>query len=270
MFNTVEDCIASGTGRKMIMVFVGTNNVIRRCFADWRAMGRARFGVEASGPWGDAIQIYNASYNTIENSISYGRLPYWSISIQANTYSINAVGNKVLGSMAIRGGIKPDGTLMYWGNGQVQPTLADRPQPTSCTGITDLGNPDKRSGFVLYGSGLLRDNLFQDIFAWGNATLGLTFLGGGVPLNPNNVNNYVRHATILNNGLDEPVGPWPGQFGGINTDVLQRELNEFDAVEDSYIQTVFVNWPNYPNPPRNTHTMTGAARGSAIAMWTAS
>ena len=109
---------------------------------------------------------------------------------------------------------------------------------------------------MLYGQGELSDNLFQDIFAWGNAGLGLTMIPG-TTFFPTNHNNNVVRATLLNNGLDNPDGPWPGQFGGKDTDIIENELSEFSSVQDSIIDKVFIRWPNYPYSPRTLTSLTG-------------
>jgi len=244
--NLIEDCIAGGTGRKMIMIYEGQNNIIRRCIADWSSWdGRDFCGV--SWPNGGNIHIYNADNNIVENSIAVGPVAKWSVLIQANDTSVQAVGNKILGSIAINAGMNSDGTVKDYGS---------RPQPTSCTDETDFDWPSHRVGFVLYGQGILQDNLFQDIFAWGNAGLGFTF-HPGTSYNPQNNNNVLRRATIINNGLDNPEGPW-GEYGGIGTDALLYELNHLDSIEDSQIGQILVDWPNYYNGgQRVTTSMNG-------------
>ena len=78
-YNLIEDCIAAGTGRKMVLVHIGQHNTIRRCFADWRQWDGREW--HDCWPWGDGIEIYNASNNTIENSIAYSMNPTWQISL---------------------------------------------------------------------------------------------------------------------------------------------------------------------------------------------
>lgn len=246
-YNLFEDCVAAGTGRKMVYTFQGQHNVFRRCFTYWQAWDGREW--HDDWPWGDNLQVYNGSYNIIENSISYGPVPLWGISIQANHPDAKAIGNQVLGSIAIQAGMKEDGTPMVWGN--------TRPQPTTHTQIRDFNWPSQRAGIVLFGQGEMRDNLLQDVFAWGNAGLGLT-VSPGTTYHPNNGNNQVHHATIVNNGLDNPDGPWPGRFGGKNTDVLQAELNWFTSAEDNYLENVFVSWPGYPSGARNLSPQKGA------------
>jgi hypothetical protein len=241
-YNLIEDCVAAGTARKMINLFKTNNNTIRRCFAYWQEWD----GRESCQAWPNAqsIQIYHGENNIIENSIAIGPVPQWSISIQANSSNAVAIGNKVLGSIAINAGMNPDGTVMQWGD--------VRPQPTECTSMDNSEWPNRRSGFSLHGKGEVRDNLFQDIFAWGNAGLGLVINQEGSFFN----NNVIR-ATLINNGIGNPDGPWPGEYGGVDTDVLQSALDNFDNVEDSYIEKIFVEWPGYPSGERNLTSMNG-------------
>jgi hypothetical protein len=243
--NLIEDCVTAGTGRKMILIYGGEFNTIRRCFADWHEWDGRNW--HDSWPWGENINIYNADHNIVENSIGYGSVPYRSISIIANCNHCASVGNKVLGSIAVDAGMNHDSTVMVWGD--------TRPQPTEYSNIRNFNWPGQRSGFQLYGQGELRDNLFEDIFAWGNAGLGLTFLGPAI--HPDTQNNHVNRATLVGNGIDNPKGPWPGKFGGIDTDVLDAELAHFTSVTNSYIENIFIDWPNYPNGPRNLTSMAG-------------
>jgi hypothetical protein len=239
----IEDCVAAGTGRKMIMSYQSENNTIRRCFTYWFEWdGRDFCGV--SWPNGQNIQVYHGRDNIIENSIAIGQVPQSSISLQANSSNAVTIGNKVLGSIAINAGMNLDGSIKQWGD--------VRPQPTDCTGMENFEWPNRRSGFSLHGQGEVRDNLLQDIFAWGNAGLGLV-----EGLSGQYSNNLVIRATISNNGIDNPEGPWPGKYGGVNTDVLQSALDKFDRVEDSYIEKIFVEWPGYPSGERNMTSMKG-------------
>jgi hypothetical protein len=244
-YNLIEDCVVAGSGRKMLYTFQGENNVFRRCFVDWQEWDGREW--HDCWPWGDGFEIYNGSYNTVENSIAYSRNPTWSINVMANDPKAKAIGNKVLGSMAILAGMQDEHTPMVWGG--------TRPQPTNHTCVRDFNWPSQRVGFMVYGQGEIRDNLWQDIFSWGNAGLGLSMVPG-TEFHPNTGNNVIRRATILNNGLDNPIGPWPGQYGGVGTDVLQRELDKF-IVENSYIERIFVEWPGYPSGERNMTSMNG-------------
>ena len=245
--NTIEDCVAAGSGRKMINIYQGTNNIIRRCFTYWQQWdGRDFCGV--SWPNGGNIHVYGAQNTIVENSIAYGPVPKWSILIQANSDNAVAIGNKILGSFALNTGMNEDGTVKQYGD--------TRPQPTSCSGMTDFNWPSHRVGFMVYGQGQISDNLFQDIFSSNNAGFGLSFFSGA-GYHPDNENNRIVRATILNNGLDNPHGPWPGQYGGIFTDSLADELARFDSVENSYIDKIFVDWPNYPAGEKNTYSMNG-------------
>jgi hypothetical protein len=235
-YNLIEDCVAAGTGRKMMLIYGGQYNTFRRCFTAWLEWDGRDW--HDAWPWGENINIYNANHNIVENSIGYGSLPYRSISIISNCEHCAAIGNKVLGSIAINAGMNPDGTAKVWG--------ATRPQPSQYTSIRDFDWPGQRAGFQIYAPGEIRDNLFQDIFAFGNAGLGLNFLQGN---HPNVSNNRVVRATIINNGLDNRDG-----YGGLGTDAMQEELSRFSSIQDSRIDEIFVAWQS---GTRRTTSMTG-------------
>jgi hypothetical protein len=225
--NLVEDCVAAGTGRKMIMAFMSENNIIRRCLADWQQWDGREW--HDCWPWGDGIELYNSSYNIIENSISYSRNPTQAINVLAQG-GVHSIGNKVLGSIAIMVGMHEDGTPMDWGD--------TRPQPTEYTCVRNFNWPGQRSGFNVYESGsMVRDNLWQDILSWGNAGLGLSWIRGVT--SPDTGNNSINRATVLNNGLDNPV-----VWGGIGIDALQADLDRFGNVTNSYIETIYTGSTN--------------------------
>lgn len=223
-YNLLEDCVAAGSGRKMILVFKGEHNVIRRCFADWQQWDGRQW--HDCWPWGDGIELYNASYNIIENSISYSRNPTWSISLLAQGGDTSS-NNKILGTMAILSGMKEDVTPMVWGD--------TRPQPTTFTCMRNFEQwPGQRAGFNVYqGGSPIRNNLWQDVFSWGNAGLGLSWITGGT----GNVssNNHVNRATVINNGLSNP-----DRFGGIGTDAIDEGLARFDGVKNSNIGIISI------------------------------
>jgi hypothetical protein len=122
-----------------------------------------------------------------------------------------------------------DGTIKYWGCPEKPEPCGpeDRPQPTIYEGVQDFDWPVLRSGFQLYGQGILENNVFRDIFAWGNAGLGFSNYR---PFGPAPVNCQIDHATIINNGLDAPATD-----GGIGTDALNSQLEEC-SVTNSFIE----------------------------------
>lgn len=246
-YNLIEDCIAAGSGRKMMVIFKGSHNTIRRCFADWQQWDGREW--HDCWPWGDGIELYNASDNTIENSIAYSRNPTWQISLLAQGDGGHSNNNKILGTMAIRSGMKEDGSPMEWDT--------TRPQPTEYTCVRDFGWPGQRDGFNVYeGYAEIKDNIWQDIFSWGNAGLGVAWVTGGGGF-PTTGNNAINRATFFNNGLDNPCGGWPCLFGGINTDATQADLDHFSSITDSKIENIFIDWPTYPSGTRNMTSMNG-------------
>jgi hypothetical protein len=222
--NLIEDCVASGTGRKMVLVFEAEHNVIRRCFTDWQESD----GRDYPGCWpsGEGLEFYGANYNIIENSISYANTPWSGISVMAQ-YPQTAIGNKILGSMAIYSGMQHNGVPMVWGD--------TRPQPSVGTCMTQFDSwPSLLAGFRIGESGEVRDNLHQDIFAWGSARYGLTFYQIGTAGVFSN--NVVNRATIINNGLDN-IALW----GGIGVDARETELQRFDSIQNSEIGVIWTD-----------------------------
>ena len=207
--NLIEDCVAAGTGRILVLVYNSSNNIVRRCFIDWMNHDSRQW--HDFWPWGEDLKIYNASNNIAENIIGYGSISAASILVIANDPSVQANNNQVLGSIAINGGINRDGSLRYWGScGTPEPCgPQDRPQPTQYTTVIDFDWPGTRSGFELFGSGERRNDVFRDILAWRNAGLGFSNESdqGVLP-----VNSLVDHATMLNNGIDgRPVDSGQGK-----------------------------------------------------------
>lgn len=190
--NLVEDCVAGGTGRKMLVIYGGADNTVRRCLMlPERWDGR---NANQSWPWIDGIEFYNASNNTVENSIVYGNSPTVAFSILAQGSNGAAKGNRILGSMALNAGRDHSGNIIQWAN--------TRPQPSHMAPnhVQDFSNPYLRSGFGFYASGArVDDTLLQDVIAWGNAGRGLSVFStdGGA----NFSNNVVRRGTFVNNGL---------------------------------------------------------------------
>jgi hypothetical protein len=223
----------------MINLYKSTSNTVRRCFAYWQQWD----GRESCQTWpnGQSIQIYHGEDNIIENSIAIGPIPNTSISIQANSSGALAARNQVLGSIAILAGMNMDNTVKDWGT--------SRPQPTDCRDTVDLEHI-ARAGFSLHGRGEIRDNLFQDIFAWGNAGLGLTAnLSGDAYVVEN---NRVNRATLINNGLDNRI-----RHGGIETDTTQSVLEVFESVENSKIPNIFIEWDSFARENRTMTSMNG-------------
>ncbi len=227
-YNLVEDCVAAGTGRKMIHT-LGDHNIFRRCLADWRGHDSRLW--HDCWPWGDGIEIYNASNNTIENVISYSRNPTYAIHLQSQGPGSLAVNNKILGSMAVLAGMKEDGVT------PMEPEwLGPRPGPTQYTCVRNFDWPGQMSGFHVYeGDAQVSDNLWQDILAWGNAGVGLGWLRGPTG-HPASGNNQINRATIFNNGLNNS-----NVWGGNGTDAVQDDLDRYTSINNSYIETIYTD-----------------------------
>jgi hypothetical protein len=232
-YNLVEDCIASGSGRKMVLIFAGIDpeaqhNTIRRCFASYREWDGREFQVE--WPWNENFEAYSSDYNTFENDIAYGYYANSGFSLLAQGTGDNCNSNKILGSIAIMGGRDFQNNIFSWGN--------IRPQTSVDTYVK---NPDvavHRSGFAIgHGGGEIRDNLLQDILSWGNAGIGLATFE-----TPNLINTKVNRATIYGNGLGIPMGA-----DGKGVDIFQFDISgltfsnsRVDSIRSSgYPYTIF-------------------------------
>jgi hypothetical protein len=226
-YTLLEDCIASGTGRKMVFTWGGQYNVIRRCFTNWVSFDGREF--DSDWPWGESLEFYNSSDSIIENSVSYGSPPTTAVSVLGNIDSANgntpfSRNNKLLGIIAIRNGVFKDGTFWEWST--------TRPQPTSLDIVISHNiklwtNSRLGFGVILWGEPAEVSNiLFQDIFSWGNAGLGFSEIGQFHP----STNMSMNRATILYNGLDLGASPVPG-----DTDVILDEISHY-AITNSKIE----------------------------------
>jgi hypothetical protein len=210
--NLVEDCVAAGTGRYMINIFMSDHTTVRRCFTMWQRWdGRAFCGV--SWPNGNNVGVYNSSNTTVENVIAYGRA-LTGIFIQANSDTAIANNNQILGSMALLQGRNYDGSRWRYGADVDQPV--SRPGPTvnlfgpACDShITQWWWGGQRHGFFMYGQGELHDNVFRDILATGNMGTGW---GSQHPGGPGPVGTVIDHATINGNGGE--LASWESVQGG--------------------------------------------------------
>jgi hypothetical protein len=224
-YNLIEDCVASGSGRKMVLIFASTNqygqhNTIRRCFASYREWDGRNLDIE--WPWSEAFEAYNADNNIFENDIAYGYFANSGFSLLSQGPDSDNVGNKVLGSIAINGGQDLLGNPILWGR--------IRPQPTQASIIKDITVLQHRVGFLLWHGGVIRDNLLQDILSWGNASVGI-----GISEDPSMSNNIVNRATIYHNGLDL-------QNYGKSVDAFQEDMARL-TVTNSRIDVISSSSP---------------------------
>jgi len=219
--NLLEDCVAAGTGRKMINLYHSHDNILRRCFS--YALGWDGRQSCQDWPHVENTQIYNGSSHTIENCIAAGPMAGAGLSILANTSGAQAIGNKILGSVAINVSVNPDGTVVEYPQ--------TRPQPTKCP-ITQVINfnywQGTRVGMQFYadGAGEMRDNLIRDLLVWGNSGLGLTVNVGSLFSN-----NRLERVTITGDGLGLV------NDGGPGTDAIRDQLQRL-TVTDSVISVI--------------------------------
>jgi hypothetical protein len=257
--NLFEDLIASGSSRKMFLIFGDGNdgyNIIRRSLAYWTEWKGRNYCIR--WPYGAGFEIYDQPYNTLENNISYARAELHHFFMKTNdpTTPTPSNNNRFLGNIAIKAGINPDGTLR---------NIADRPTPTSCSTVPGTGTILAeegiyvRGGFSFYPGGNLLNTTLQDNLAYGNAAGGF----GVSPSLPGSLAGSVfRRNTLLNNGIDGPTGfGQGGRWGGPTTDILQEDLNRFTTVQDNKIGKVYTgSWPGWPGgaPVHTSHTGEGA------------
>jgi hypothetical protein len=212
--NLVEDAVFAGTGRYMINVFGAERNTIRRTFTMWDSWHGGAF-CGNQWPSGNNIGIYNASHNTLENVIAYGRALN-GIFVQANDIKAAAIDNQVLGSMAVLTGRDYDGSRWLYNTGMVQHT--SRPTPTVCSvdqyRLWSWGGA--RIGVQLNGQGLVQDNLYRDIIAADNMGIGVSLDRLWTPGYMPWTNNVFDRVTAWDNGEDladwelpprNPLGP---------------------------------------------------------------
>ena len=213
--NLLEDCIASGTGRKMIFTWGGNHNTIRRCLARWQHYEMREHCGE--WPWGENLEFYNSSNSLMENSIGYGGAPTTNVSVLGNINSANgntpfSRDNRLLGVIALRPSMFADDTVMEWSTTRPQPACASIVVP-----YTQWADQRQGVGIITWGGdqpGQLADvtgNVFQDIFVWGGAALGFNQVNH-FP-DPSMRNTLIR-GTILNNGLSGVAAD-----GGVGVDV---------------------------------------------------
>lgn len=236
----VEDCIASGSGRKMILVFAsddstGQHNTIRRCFASFHEWDGKKWHDE--WPWNENYEAYSGDYNIFENDIAYGYFANAGFSLLSNGPTDNNIGNQILGSIAINGGRDFEGNTINWGN--------IRPQPSQYGLLKDITNPSHRVGFSIGHDGIIKDNLLQDVLAYGGAGLGIR-VDDVQPL----TNVRINRATIMSNGLDLSYGS-----GGTGIDGFQEDLNRL-IITNSRIDKIKIS--TYPYSTRTPITGEGA------------
>ena len=250
--NVFEDCVAAGTGRKMILSYASEYNTVRRCVAYWQWWEGQLYG----GWWGqtNAVEMYNSSYGKIENNIALG--PYLDaafniLSNKSTTISPKqAINNMFLGNMAISNGVYPDGTI--WRSPLMRPQVAVSGATSEYwqwgTGRGELGmsawgqegtnpNPAEVSG-----------NTIKDMFIWGGAGLGMY---GLQHVSIDNIgNNTLDHLTIINNGIDNyPVD------GGVGTDAYLDDTivntgytSLYSSITNSKIHDTYHCFPDPADP----------------------
>lgn len=225
----LEDCVASGTGRKMILVFSavpssGNSNIIRRCFSVPTGWDGRNWHDE--WPWGDTYQAYGSDNNIFENDISYGYSASAGFSLLSNDISDTNTGNKILGSIALMSGADLVGNSINFGN--------VRPQPTTYTLLKDMYDPSNKTGLWLGSSGKVQNVVIQDFLGYGNAGMGLHLYNDPNLVTYSNIN--INRITLAHNGLD---------FIGGTTDTFTEDLQKV-SITNSKINSVKGSAWNHP------------------------
>jgi hypothetical protein len=235
----LEDTIASGTGRKNILIFSSTAVTVRRAFLQWTRWDGAEF-CNAGWPAGNGVNVYSSSNVLVENAIATGPFGARAINLTNQSETAANTGNRVFGSIAIGTYKNADGSwyefplptnpcnyknppVWYEGNGaglgQITQGTQDNPiwRDVLMTGFRDAGYINSRpfgTGAVnpvldhatIYGNDLAGNGSREVVDTIGNLTItnswieGTQYQGTGARLS----NRYVD-GTLT----DVPLWPWP-------------------------------------------------------------
>jgi hypothetical protein len=252
----IEDAFATGSGRKMFLVFSSyVNVVLRRVVGLHQAVWYGGIGSDPNQPYcgefwqqTDNIEIYNWAQpdltgtnmqNTIfENVIALGGNASYGINVTPNPSSGSTQFNSVLGSISLNNGMNYDQSNKAW-------RCSDIPDQCYSTRCHEFDQwVTHRSGFSggIYSRPSFRNNLWQDIFAANNGSVGMVvgpWADGTYPSTnprPASINNIVRRATLVNNtqGIPQPNRAQAGT-NLIDDTGANADLTDQFAIEDSYI-----------------------------------
>lgn len=239
----LEDVIASGTGRKSILIFTSERVTVRRAFTQWQAWDGMTADTCAMGwPAGNGINPYNSKYVTVENAIVTGPLADAGLRVTINHESVYSPGMKVLGSIAYQAGVNPDGTRHEY----------VLPADPGCT-IPSDGPPYYASawGMGVYGQGDAPGVVFRDVLSLGNAGWGFA------SLRPSGVgahDSVLDHATIVGNNA-YPGQPSERDVQGVylGFTITNSKIPGFQEGEGArfvyrYVDGVLTNQPLWPWP----------------------
>ncbi len=190
---TIEDCIAGGSGRKMIMLYRSSNNTIRRCVARWLQFDGAKFCGSLSWPAGSGIEVYFGDNNILENNIGFGNVAYYHFALKGykEVDGNQANNNKFLGNMSLFAGKYADGTKVNYGT---------KPANTMCSD-SDMNKQDMVTAYQTVAESwtvsYMANNLFQDNLAYKSGGLALTSSGNWYGAGWSN--NSINRATFVGN-----------------------------------------------------------------------
>jgi hypothetical protein len=227
--NLLVDCVAMGTGRKAISLYKASGNItIRRCLAsseDWDG----RDWPQDAWPWTENIDLYETQNSVIENSISYGQVARYGVTIRAKDgTSWPADNNQILGTMSVFAAsdvsTNPPTIRDDWDN---------RPGGGS---VVNPYVPHYRVGFMFLGGnpaiGTANNNVFRDVFSYGNASYGFYLSREEDSFNSDPENLTIDHATFTGNTRQETylenTSP-TYDSGELGTDMRMEDVEEIIA-----------------------------------------
>ena len=175
----LEDNFASGIGRKMFMAYSAYVNVIfRRNTAYIKEVVLADNACQNDWPNGDGIEIYNwnqqdlPNNSLVENNLFLGGGPTYGFSLTPNP--ARTIGNQYLGNISLQNGMNLDGTYRVWSCSAMAPVCQSNGTKCAANGSTDWLYHRTGFTFGIYANPYFKNNTFQDLFAYGNASFGLT------------------------------------------------------------------------------------------------
>jgi hypothetical protein len=226
--NLLVDCVAMGTGRKAISAYNASGNItIRRCLAsseEWDG----RDWPQDAWPWTENIDLYETSNSVIENSISYGQVARYGVTVRAKDgTSWPADNNQILGTMSVFAGLDVRTN---------PPTIRDWDNRPGGGTVVNPYVPHYRVGFMFLGGnpaiGTANNNLFRDVFAYGNGSYGFYLSREDDPYNSDPENLTIDHATFTGNTQEETYLEETSptyDSGELGTDIRAEDIEEILA-----------------------------------------
>lgn len=231
--NLVEDCVAAGSGRKMVLLYKSNNNTVRRCFLHWNRWD-GREWCSIGYPYGTNAEIYYGNNNVLENNVGYALTPGYHFGFKSTggeTTPNTTNANIFAGNVGLFSGKKYDGSPIDWNT---------RPQPNACNYNSNIYEEGNRTGLWIERDGYANGNVIKDNFLYGNAALGFDLSRWESSVSVF-TNNSFSNNTIVGNGSDNPCGGFPCVLGGPGVDALKPHLDQFSGTSTNKIGAVYVS-----------------------------